>query len=188
MESMTPATFLGLVRRNRSVAAALDRLPRLGLPQCHVTAGCLVQTVWNLRAGRPAEEDLRDIDIFTFDQDLSWEAEDHAIRRAERLLADLPLRIELRNQARVHLWYEARFGTPCPALRSVREGIDRFLVACTSVGVDVASREIHAPDGLDDLAAGILRIDPRHPRPAQFRAKAADYRARWPWLRLIDDA
>lgn len=184
---MSPAAFLGLVRRNHAVAAALDRLPHLGLPQCHVTTGCLFQTVWNLRCGRPAGEGLRDIDVFTFDEDMSWEAEDHAIRRTEHLLADLPFRVELRNQARVHLWYEAKFGTPCPALRSARDGIDRFLVACTSVGIDVATGELYAPDGLDDLEAGILRLNPRHPRPAQFRAKAADYWNRWPWLSIIGD-
>ena len=186
MEALTATDVLRLVRSNPSVAAALERLPALGLPQCHVTAGCLFQTVWNLRSKRPAAENIRDLDIFTYDLDLSWEAEDDAIRRVESLLADLPIRVELRNQARVHLWYEARFGTPCAPLRSARDGIDRFLVACTSVGIAVATGALHAPDGLDDLAAGVLRINPRHPRPAQFRAKADDYRTRWPWLRVAD--
>ena len=183
---MTPSHFLDLVRRNAAVANALDRLPRLSLPQCHVTAGCLFQTVWNVASGRPPSENVRDIDVFTFDKDLSWDAEDDAIRRAEALLADLPIRVELRNQARVHLWYERRFGAPCSPLRSARDGIDRFLVSCTAVGIEVATGDLHAPYGLDDLAAGVLRFNPRHPRPAQFRAKAEDNSARWPWLQIVD--
>ena len=185
MHPMTASDVLHLVRSNPSVAAALERLPALGLPQCHVTAGCLFQTVWNLRSGRPAAENIRDLDVFTYDPDTSWKAEDDAIRRVGALLGDLPIRVELRNQARVHLWYEARFGTPCPPLRSARDGIDRFLVACTSLGVAVGTGELYAPDGLGDLAAGLLRVNPRHPRPTQFSAKAADYLARWPWLRVV---
>ena len=186
MDPFTATDALRLVRSNPSVVAALERLPALDLPQCHVTAGCLFQTVWNLRSGRPADENIRDLDVFTYDIDLSWEAEDDAIRRVAALLADLPIRVELRNQARVHLWTEARFGTPCAPLGSARDGIDRFLVACTSVSIAVATGAFYAPDGLGDLAAGLLRVNPRHPRPAQFRAKAADYRSRWPWLRVAD--
>lgn len=48
--------------------------------------------------------------------DLSHEAEDRAIRAAQALYADLPVRVELRYQARVHLWFEGRFGVPCPLI------------------------------------------------------------------------
>ncbi|RYC32930.1 nucleotidyltransferase family protein [Lichenibacterium minor] len=183
---MTPAGFARAVRRNADVAALLDRLPDLGLPQCHLAAGCLFQTVWNLRAGRSPAQDIRDHDVLYWDADTSWAAEDDAIRRAAALGAALGLALEVRNQARVHLWYEQRFGVPCPPLGSARAGIDRFLVAGTAVGIAVTTGGVYAPFGLDDLAAGVLRINPRHPSPALFRAKADDYRARWPWLTLVD--
>jgi len=35
--------------------------------------------------------------------------------------------IEIRNQARVHLWYPRRFGAPYPQLASAEDGIGRFL-------------------------------------------------------------
>ena len=183
---MTPSEFRDTVRRNAAVAAVLDRLPGLGLPQGHLTAGCLFQTVWNVAGGRTPNLGIRDADVFYFDEDLSWEAEDSAIRRAAALFADMPLRVEVRNQARVHLWYEARFGVPCPPLRSARDGIDRFLVACTAVGIAAGTGEVYAPFGLDEIERGALRVNPRHPQPALFRAKAEDYRARWPWLRIVE--
>ena len=68
MDAMTAKEFLESVRRNPSVAAALERLPTLGLSQCHLTAGCLFQTVWNLRSGRSAAADIRDLDVFTRDR------------------------------------------------------------------------------------------------------------------------
>ena len=185
------ATFLRLIQTNDINRTLLSRLPSLGLPDLWLVAGCLFQTVWNARADRPPGADIQDYDLFYHDPtDLSWEAEDHAIRHTAAALADIPGRIELRNQARVHLWYGARFGPGYPALRSSQDGIDRFLVACTCVGLRVANGtvQIYAPHGLADLFAGVLRPNPRNLRPGLFAAKAASYRARWPWLRIEDAA
>lgn len=181
--------FLALARRNPINVELLTRLRALALPQCHLTAGCLFQTVWNLRTDRAADADVKDYDVFYFDaSDLSWEAEDAAIRRVTAATADLGVAVEVKNQARVHRWYAERFGAAYPALQSARDGIDRYLVACTCVGIDVADGRLYAPDSLQDLADGILRINPRHALPDLFRAKAASYQARWSWLRVIDPA
>ena len=89
----------------------------LALPQCHVTAGCLFQTVWNVLSGRPPAENIKDYDVFYFDgRDLSWEAEDEVIRRVSPLAEKLGLPVEVKNQARVHLWYRQRFGGDYPEL------------------------------------------------------------------------
>lgn len=183
----TSEDFLALARRNPINVELLTRLRPLDLPQCHLTAGCLFQAVWNLRTGRAAHADVKDYDVFYFDDgDLSWEAEDAVIRRVQAATADLGVAVEVKNQARVHRWYAERFGAAYPALRSARNGIDRYLVACTCVGIDVADGRLYAPDSLQDLADGLLRINPRHALPDLFRAKAASYRARWPWLRVIE--
>lgn len=60
------------------------------------------------------------------------------------------------------------------------------MIACTCVGIEVASGELYAPNGLDDLARGKLRTNPNNPRPALFREKAESYRVRWPWLSVIE--
>jgi uncharacterized protein len=92
-------------------------------------AGCLFQTVWNLRATRAPEHGIKDYDIFYFDDaDLSAEAETRVQQRVEKVLGFLDVAIEVKNQARVHLWYEEHFGHPYPKLRSAKEGIDRFLI------------------------------------------------------------
>lgn len=182
--------FLAAVRQNPINRTILERMPSLGLPDLWLVAGCLFQAVWNRRDGKPAEADVRDYDLFYFDdRDLSWSAEDQAIRRCAALYADLGVTIELRNQARVHLWYETRFGTPCPRLLSSRHGIDRFLVAGTCVGVQPCADgalEIYAPFGLDDMFDGRLRANPNVRDPALFARKAESYRQRWPWLTLDD--
>jgi Uncharacterized protein conserved in bacteria len=188
---MTPSSrissqdFVRIASSNPINAGLLERLFTLRIPQCHLAAGCLFQALWNAQCGQPVAQGVSDYDVFYFDDsDLSYEAEDRVIRAVGALCADLGVKIEVRNQARVHLWYPRRFGGPYPVLKSARDGIDRYLVACTCVGIDVASGELYSADPLDDLAAGILRINPRFPDPAQFMRKALSYQRRWPWLRI----
>ncbi len=182
------ASFREIALSNAHNRLLLDGLAELSLPQCHLTAGCLFQTVWNVLSARPPSENIKDYDVFYFDgSDLSWEGEDSVIRRVARLADRLGLPVEVKNQARVHLWYEQRFGSEYPQLHSTRDGIARYLVRCTCVGIDVASGEVFAPDGFADLEAGILRINPVLPREELWRAKAEHYRERWPWLRIVDE-
>lgn len=182
--------FLSSIVQNPFVFRLLEDLPALGLNDAWLVAGCLFQTVWNLRSGRPATEGIRDYDMFYFDEDVSFAAENVEIERARAAFADLPVRIDLKNQARVHLWYGERFGPGYPQLRSSRDSVDRFLVACTRVAVRRDSSgvlELYAPDGLSDVFEGVLRPNPLNHRPALFAAKAESYRARWPWL-VVDEA
>ena len=170
-------------------AAVLERLPFLGLPDAWLVAGCLFQTVWNLRSGLAATASIKDYDLFYFDaSDLSEAAELAVQARVSALFADLPITVEAQNQARVHLWSERWFGYPYAPLQSARNGIERFLVPCTCVGLQPASDPsteeptLYAPYGLEELYAGLLRPNPACPHLPLFQAKAESYRERWPWL------
>ncbi|WP_407569526.1 nucleotidyltransferase family protein [Deinococcus altitudinis] len=184
---MTEAEVLIRVRQNPVNAAILQRLRALGAPQAHLVAGCLFGAVWNVQAGRPPGENVNDYDLFYYDPDPSYGAEDAVIRRAAALFADLTtdtgVQIEVRNQARVHLWFEQKFGQTRPPIRSVREGIDQFLVRCTCLGIDEHG-VLYAPCGLDELETGLLRPNPLNVDDGRlYRAKVQSYRRRWPWLR-----
>ena len=183
---MTEAEFLEIIKLNPVNAAILSRLTELNAPQAYLVAGCLFQTVWNVNSGRPPAEGIRDYDLFYWDADTSYEAEDLVIRRADALFADLNVRIEVRNQARVHLWFGGKHGLHRPAIGSSKEGIEQFLVLCTCLGIS-ASGEVYAPYGFDDLTASLLRLNPHSQTPQLFDAKAADYQERWPWLRKASD-
>ena len=182
--------FVDQALSNPANRAILARLPALGLPDAWLVAGCLFQTVWNLRTGRPPMDGIRDYDIFYFDpSDLSPEAEDAVAQRVEAACADLGVTLEVKNQARVHTWYEAHFGAPYSPLRSSMEGIDRFLVDGTCVGLQPrpGGLTLYAPDGLVGLMHGVLRPNPRSPDARLYAAKARDYQRRWPWLQVLDD-
>ncbi|MBO9685135.1 nucleotidyltransferase family protein [Roseateles chitosanitabidus] len=176
--------FLADLLTNRHNRTILDRWDRLALPDGWLVAGCLFQSVWNLRMGRAPESDIKDYDLFYFDgQDLTRETEQRVQARVDEVLGDLGIQIEAINQARVHLWYEEDFGHPYEALTCSRDGIERFLVPSTCVGVRPG--EIYAPYGLESLYAGTLAMNPLTPHRDLFEAKAASYQRRWPWLTIV---
>ncbi|MFN4118326.1 nucleotidyltransferase family protein [Acidovorax sp.] len=173
--------------QNPHNAALLERLPFLGLPDAWLVAGCLFQTVWNLRSGLEPTAHSKDYDVFYYDAaDLSEAAEQQVQSRVTDLFADLPITVEAKNQARVHLWYEKWFGYPYAPLQSSRHGIEWFLVHCTCVGLQPAAAgkppALYAPYGLEELYAGVLRPNPACPHLPLFEAKARSYRERWGWL------
>jgi hypothetical protein len=80
-----------VLSRNELLMDVLDRAAVLDLPGWYVSAGCLVQTVWNVVTDRPPANGIRDYDVFYFDdEDLSWEAEDRVIAAGRRIFGDLP--------------------------------------------------------------------------------------------------
>ncbi|UXV17952.1 nucleotidyltransferase family protein [Pseudomonas fluorescens] len=183
--TLTVKTLLEIAMANPINAEITARLPDLGVDQCMLTAGCLFQAVWNHQSNRPVAQDVKDYDVFYFDTDLSYEAEDRVIRAAERLFQDLGVNVEVKNQARVHLWYGERFGRPYPQLHTARQGVDRYLVAGTCIGLEIATGEVYAPYGVADVEQGVLRINPQHREPELFAQKALSYQARWPWLKIV---
>jgi hypothetical protein len=204
-ERPTVDAFLDHVLRNPWVGEIAARAARLDLPDWYLAAGCLYQTVWNVLDGRDPQHGIADYDLIYFDAaDLSWEAEDAVIRRCAAAFADLPagVVVEVRNQARVHLWYEDHFGVPCPPLRSSAEAIDRYAAFACQVGLrlvpdtpgrdgregrdgDCGRYEVYAPAGFDDLFGFVLRpntvIAPRH----VYETKAARWRTLWPRLTVL---
>jgi hypothetical protein len=187
--NMRTDEFLTAAMRNPVHTALLDELDRRALPDAWIVAGSLTQTVWNGQTGRAIGYGINDYDVFYFDPDLSWDAEDRVIAAFGEVSDRLGARIEMRNQARVHLWYPQKHGTLYPALTRATDGIDRFLTRCTQVGIrrNADGRiDVHAPAGLDDIAAMTVRPNPAASFSAEaYRIKAARWRELWPELTVI---
>lgn len=168
--------------------AILTRLPMLGVKDAWLVAGAIFQPYWNALSDLPPTTGIKDYDIFYFDpDDLSYEAEDAILRRAALVFADLDALIDIKNQARVHLWYRDRFGADWPPVASARESIARFQIRCTCFGLQPrgdATLDLAAPYGLDELTRGELRRNNACPSLSGFQAKAESYQARWPWLTI----
>jgi hypothetical protein len=176
--------FERVLWRNDELVAVLESAADLGLPGWYLTGGCLFQTVWNVVTGRPAGEGIQDYDLFYFDDaDLSWAAEDAVIRRS-----GLPASVEIRNEARVHLWYEGKFGVPCPPYPSTEAAIDSFAATtcCLGVRVEPDGRwRVYAPHGLSDVFNLVVRPNPVLAPRHVYETKAARWRAQWPRLTVL---
>jgi hypothetical protein len=182
---MDAGDFRDLALRNPANDALLDELLRLELPDAWIVSGCLAQTIWNLKTGRPVGYGIDDYDVFYFDPDLSWDSEDRVIALLRETADRLGARVEIRNQARVHLWYGQKHGTLYPALRCSSDGIDRFLTRCTQVGLHRSHEgdRVYAPAGLDEVARMIVRpnFTPNF-SAAAYRKKTARWLSLWPEL------
>jgi uncharacterized protein len=186
---MTRDQFLAAALNNPINDAIVRALDALALPDAWLVSGCLVQSVWNGLTGRDPGYGISDYDVFYFDPDTSWEAEDAVIRKLESRLADLGVKVEARNQARVHLWYPGKHGLPYPPLTCSTEGIDRFLTANTMVGIRRSGEghDVYAPNGYDDIAAMIVRPNPGpNFSPANYAEKAARWKTLWPEVKVME--
>jgi uncharacterized protein len=176
---MTKDEFLAAALRNPVNEAIAEELFHLALPDAWIVSGCLVQTVWNVLTRRAVNHGIEDYDIFYFDPDTSWQAEDAVIRQVQSRLAKFGTKVEVRNQARVHLWYPEKHGLPFPALQSSTEGIDRFLTKTTQIGIRRAldGHEVYAPNGFDDVVDMIVRPNPGpNFSAANYEAKAGRWK------------
>jgi uncharacterized protein len=164
----------------------LKTLHDLDLPDAWLVSGAIYNQVWNRLTGRDWLYGIKDIDLFYFDPDLSYDAEDRNIRRATAAFPPDPP-VELRNEARVHLWFTERFGQPYPQLTSASEAIDHFACRTHCIGARLSgeSLDLYAPFGLDDIFSFRLTPNPRLDNRATHAAKAARQCALWPELTVV---
>lgn len=178
-----------ILRLSAPLMQVLETMRALDLPDWLLFSGAVYQRVLNHLGDRDLDYGIKDYDVGYFDaSDISYEAEDVVIRRVAAAFAP-PLRelVEVRNQARVHVWFEGKFGEPYSPLSSSAEAPARFVSPMFAVGVKLDRDErmiIVAPFGLEDLFARRLRPNPRGPS-ANFPRIAASAKARWPELEVI---
>ncbi|MBN1365678.1 MAG: nucleotidyltransferase family protein [Syntrophaceae bacterium] len=181
--------FIKIITRNKINSVLLERLPTLNLPDWYLVAGCLFQTVWNELSGYPLEYGIKDYDVFYCDcSDLSWEAENKFIKQCAEAFTDIGAEVQVRNQARVHLWYEQKYGTSCPQMYSSREGIDGFLNQSSCFGVRRhldGSYEVYSPFGFTDLFDMIIRPTFNRDAPDVYYRKTKRWNHVWPKLQVL---
>lgn len=178
------AHLLEQVLKNQWNRIILKRMKTLCLSDWWITAGCIAQSVWNDKYGFPPDNGISDYDIFYFDPDPSWDAEDRIIKRAATLFSDLPVTVQIRNQSRVPLWYEEKFGVPFPPVRAASDGIDCFPCKTVAVGVryDDDRFTVYAPFGVQLLLEGVLIPNPVLQIPDVYRMKVGRWQNVWPGL------
>jgi len=183
------AALVAIVRGQPHLMRILEGMNALGLPDPLLGSGAIYNTVWNVLTGRPPLTGIKDADVVYFDAaDTSYAAEDRVIHRAAAHFAGLPIPVEVRNQARVHLWFPQKFGVAYPRLRNSAEMLLYFASRTHAVAVRLeADGEItvHAPFGLDDMFSFRITPNPAIENGRTHAEKAARAKAIWPELTVV---
>lgn len=177
------------IQESPLLAPVIQNWGRIQLRDCWLVAGSIAQTVWNNRYGLPYDFGISDVDLIYFDpDDLSAGAEQEHAERIRHCFEGLPVWFDVKNEARVHLWYEEKFGSPIAQYQSAEAAISTFPTTATAVGIrpDADEMEIHAPFGLDDLMGGIVRPNKTQITKDIYEAKVAKWLRAWPDLVVVN--
>lgn len=180
-----------IVRGSDSLMTVMRLTRDLDLPDWLIVSGAVYQKVWNHLTGRDPDYGIKDYDLAYFDaSDTSYEAEDvHIKRAAAHFPPPFDQQVEVRNQARVHLWFEDHFGEPYEPLHSSAEALGRFVAPCFGVGVRLEADDrltIAAPFGLDDLFSMTIRPNPHRQLARGWDKVIASARGRWPEITVVE--
>ncbi len=178
-----------ILQENNIVYQVIVRADKLGINKYYIGAGCICQSVWNYQNNLEPMYGISDIDFVYFnDDDLSYEAEDAVILKVKNEFSDLPVPIDVKNQARVHLWYEKYYGYGLSPYRSVEEAINTWPTTATSIGVRMDDGEfiVYAPFGMNDMFGQIIRANKTQITKETYIKKCDKWAGEWNTLTFIE--
>ncbi|MBB6733883.1 nucleotidyltransferase family protein [Cohnella sp. CBP 2801] len=180
--------LIRIVLTNPLLNTVFRKTPHLNLPEYYIGAGCIAQSVWNHSFGMPIDNGIRDIDWVYYDPDLSYDKECEVIDSVRREFDSLAVRLDIKNQARVHLWYEQHFGYPIEPFSSLEEAIRTWPTTATAIGMRMNPNKewkVYAPFGLSDLFSLTVRANKVQITEEIYERKINRWKAIWPGLTVI---
>ncbi|EMR62428.1 putative fad binding domain protein [Eutypa lata UCREL1] len=155
--------FRAVIEHNKTLLTVLQRAATMKLPGWYLASGALSQTVWNVVTHRDPELGTNDYDLVYFDAlDLSG------------IFADMPVEVQIRNQARVHLWSEEKFGNPCPQHTSSEAAISAWGINSALYGIRLMEDgqwNIYAPWGFSDMFSLVVRPNQQNMTEERYNQK-----------------
>lgn len=166
------------------ILAEIDKIPNAWLG-----AGAIFQNVWNIMHDYDFNTYIKDIDILYWDdKDLSWQSENNYLQSLTQACSNTTIPFDVKNIARIHLWYEERFGIPKSEYLSVQESISTWPVigACMAMRLKDGALEFIAPYGFQDMLS--LRVRPNKVlvNESIYKNKAFKWKEQWPKLSVED--
>ena len=154
----------------------------------YLGAGGISQSVWNFLCGNEINFGIKDYDLVYFDdKDIGYEGEDIYIKKGKKVFEKSANLIEIRNQARVHLWFEKHFGYKIAPLKSCEEAINSWPTTATTVGINKINGKInvYAPYGLNDLFGMVVRPNKLSITKEVYEKKVDNWIKKLPNLKVI---
>ncbi|MFL0196258.1 nucleotidyltransferase family protein [Clostridium sp. WILCCON 0269] len=178
-----------IIMSNEIINIAIERSKRLDIGSYYIGAGCIAQTVWNYLSDYPLEYGIKDIDFVYFDDiNLDFQSENRIISQMKELYSDLEIEVDIKNQARIHLWYKNHFGYTIEPYISLESAINTWPTTATAIGVRKEKNnefKVYAPFGLNDLFGKIVRANKAQITKQIYDNKVSSWLDKWPDLKII---
>lgn len=153
----------------------------------YVGAGGVNQTVFNYYHGYDINYGIKDFDIVYYDSDESYEAEDIIIKDLESRLSHIDTSFDIKNQGRVYIWYNEKYGTNRDKYKSVEDAISSWGATVTCVGVRLENNElkVYCPYGLNDIFSMIIRPVKKDFEKESYVKRANKWKEKWEKLKIV---
>ena len=173
--------------KNKTLKEILTRLEKSNLKNYYVGAGAINQTIFNYLHNFKIDANIKDYDIIYYDEDLSYEKEDLVIKYIKELLKDIDVDVDIKNEARVHLWYNKKYNDNRKPYTSLEDAISRWGTTITCIGVRLEDGNliVDAPYGLNDLFNMIIRPVKIDFKEEDYNKKVEKWKKNWPKLTII---
>ncbi|MGI6005223.1 MAG: nucleotidyltransferase family protein [Christensenellales bacterium] len=177
-----------ILQKNDIVYQVILRANKLGIDPYYIGAGCICQSVWNYQNHLNPMHGISDIDFVYFNNDdLSYEAENTMILKVKNEFSDLPISFDVKNQARVHLWYKEYYGYELSPYHSIEGAINTWPTTATSIGVRMQEGKfiVYAPFGMNDMFGQIIRANKTQITKETYMQKCNKWASKWNTLTFI---
>ena len=153
----------------------------------YLAAGCINQTIFNYYHNYDLDYGIGDYDIVYYDEDTSYEKEDIIIKDLKERLKYLDLKFDIKNEKRVHIWYNEKYKTNRKEYESVEDAISKWGTTITCLGVRMENNKliVCAPYGLNDLFNLILRPVKIDFTKEDYEKKVTKWTSKWELLKVI---
>ena len=185
--------FEKIISKNEKLMKILDVLESYALENSnfknwYVGAGGVNQTVFNYYHGYESDYGIKDYDIVYFDEDTSYEAEDVIIKDLEKRLKDMDIVSDIKNQARVHIWYNPKYGTNREPYTSCEDAVSSWGSTVTCIGIRKENGQliVYCPYGLNDLFSLTIRPVKRYFDKESYEARSKRWKAKWDKLNIVE--
>lgn len=182
------AEFRTLLTSSKFLNEVLNTIKECKDEKYYIGAGAVAQTIWNAKFGYADGYGIDDVDIVYFnDIDISKEDEDMKLNAIREALKAISQKIDLKNQARVHLWYKEKFGSDINSISSIENAISRWPTTSTSIAVRVDGNsmlETIAPFGISDLIGCKIKPNKTQITKDIYEMKIAKWIKKWPKLEI----
>lgn len=181
-----------IIRKNTNLMIILKKLEDYSkinkrFKDYYVGAGSINQTVFNYLTNKEIDYGIKDYDIVYYDSDLTYEAEDKIIKDVELLLGDTKIEYDIKNEARVHLWYNKKYNSNRLPYSSCEDAIASWGATVTCIGIRLENDKliVYCPYGLNDLFSMTIRPVKRYFTQEQYEERAQRWKKKWDNLTIL---